>query len=117
MLLELTRQALCSNRRGYDLLAPKFDATLRTPDAILEPVLHALGPVEAALDLCCGTGAAMRVLQPLSRQRLAHAPGAPTPEWVEADVLTLTFRAEFNLITCFGRWDTSCRKTSPPSCA
>ena len=119
-LLELTRQALSSTRRGYDLLAPKFDATpFRTPDEILEPALQAVGPVDAALDLCCGTGAAVRVLQPLcrrrlvgvdfspgmlqqARQRFAAALGSPTPEWIEADVLTLDFREEFDLVTCFG---------------
>jgi SAM-dependent methyltransferase len=119
-LLELTRQALSSTRRGYDLLAPKFDATpFRTPDTILEPALQSLGSVDAALDLCCGTGAAMRVLQPLcrerlvgvdfspgmlqqARQRFAAIPGAPPPAWLEADVLTLTFREEFDLVTCFG---------------
>lgn len=119
-LLELTRQALSSTRRGYDLLAPKFDATpFRTPDEILGPALQAVGPVNAALDLCCGTGAAMRLLQPLcrqrlvgvdfspgmlqqARQRLTAAPGSPAPEWIEADVLTLDFREEFDLVTCFG---------------
>lgn len=119
-LLELTRQALSSTRRGYDLLAPKFDATpFRTPDRILEPALQSLAPVDAALDLCCGTGAAVRVLQPHCRERLvgvdfspgmlrqarqqfATTPSVPPPEWLEADVLTLTFREEFDLITCFG---------------
>jgi SAM-dependent methyltransferase len=119
-LLELTRQALSSTRRGYDLLAPKFDATpFRTPDEILEPALQSLSPVDAALDLCCGTGAAVRVLQPLcrrrlvgvdfspgmlqqARQRLGEGPGAVRPKWIEADVLTLDFREEFDLITCFG---------------
>ena len=119
-LLELTRQALSSTRTGYDLLAPKFDATpFRTPDIILEPVLEAVGPVDATLDLCCGTGAAIRLLHPFCRERLVgvdFSPGMleqakvrcadltrlPRPEWVEADVLTLTFRAEFDLVTCFG---------------
>ncbi|MCM2386961.1 SAM-dependent methyltransferase, partial [Streptomyces sp. CWNU-1] len=33
---ELTVQALSSIERGYDLLAPKFDATpFRTPDRLL----------------------------------------------------------------------------------
>lgn len=119
-LLELTHQALSSTRRGYDLLAPKFDATpFRTPDVILEPALQDLGRVDAALDLCCGTGAAVRVLQPFCRERLvgvdfspgmlqqarerfAAVPGEPRPEWVEADVLTLAYREEFDLVTCFG---------------
>jgi len=37
-----------------------------------------------------------------ARQRLAVAPGSVQPEWVEADVLTLTYREEFDLVTCFG---------------
>ncbi|HLX64119.1 MAG TPA: class I SAM-dependent methyltransferase [Planctomycetota bacterium] len=66
---ELIHQALVSTRHGYDLLAPKFDLTpFRTPDAILEPAINALGPVDSALDICCGTGAAMRFLIPLCRR-------------------------------------------------
>jgi ubiquinone/menaquinone biosynthesis C-methylase UbiE len=117
---ELTRQALSSTQRGYDLLAPKFDATpFRTPDEILTPALEAVGSVDAALDLCCGTGAAMRLLLPKCRRRLvgvdfspgmleqarlqvAQSPDGVQPEWVEADVLDLTYSAEFDLITCFG---------------
>jgi SAM-dependent methyltransferase len=119
-LIELIHQALCSTQRGYDLLAPKFDATpFRTPDEILEPSAAAAGPVDAALDLCCGTGAAMIFLRPLCRQRLtgvdfshgmleqarvrlAEAPGTVEPELIEADVLELSFREEFDLVTCFG---------------
>src|SRR5580658_7046945 len=58
-LFELICQALTSTSRGYDLLAPKFDLTpFRTADAVLEPSIQAIGPVDSALDLCCGTGAA-----------------------------------------------------------
>src|SRR4051812_33728448 len=71
---ELAVQALSSTERGYDLLAPKFDYTpFRTPDAILEQVaahLTPFGPFDSALDVCCGTGAAMRVLRPLCRRRV-----------------------------------------------
>lgn len=119
-LPELLRQALSSTPRGYDLLAPKFDATpFRTPDVILAPALHSLGPVDAALDLCCGTGAALIHLHPLCRQRLVGVdfspgmlqqarqrfpptPGVLPPEWLEADVLTLRYHEEFDLVTCFG---------------
>ena len=66
---ELAVQALSSTERGYDLLAPKFDYTpFRTPDAILDLVadhLRTLGPFDSGLDVCCGTGAAMRMLRPL----------------------------------------------------
>src|SRR6476660_2234631 len=100
---ELARQALSSTERGYDLLAPKFDYTpFRTPDDILARVgdhLQTLGSIGAALDLCCGTGAAMRMLRPLCRERvvgidvsagmlaeaarrLADAPGSARLEFV-----------------------------------
>ncbi|MEM1350576.1 MAG: class I SAM-dependent methyltransferase, partial [Myxococcota bacterium] len=65
---ELAEQALTSTTRGYDLLAPKFEHTpFRTPDAVLGPLAEVIGPdasIEAALDICCGTGAAMAVLRP-----------------------------------------------------
>ncbi len=117
---ELMQQALTSTREGYDLLAPKFDATpFRTPDAILEPAISSLGAVESALDVCCGTGAAMRFLRPLCRQRLvgmdfspgmiqeakqklAQVEGSAAVEFVEEDVLQMTFCAEFDIVTCFG---------------
>ena len=71
---ELARQGLSSTRRGYDLLAPKFDYTpFRTPDSLLDAVgeqLALLGPFARGLDLCCGTGAAMRMLRPLCREQL-----------------------------------------------
>jgi SAM-dependent methyltransferase len=58
-------QALSSTEGGYDRLAPRFEATpFRTPDAILEPALEGVREVPAALDLCCGTGAALAVLAP-----------------------------------------------------
>ena len=119
-LLELIRQGLSSTRRGYDLLAPKFDATpFRTPDSVLEPAIAIIGPVDAALDVCCGTGAAMQFLRPLCRNRLvgldfspgmiaqarrnlASAPGEIVPEFVETDVLAMDFDQEFDAVTCFG---------------
>jgi ubiquinone/menaquinone biosynthesis C-methylase UbiE len=119
-LLELVHQALCSTERGYDLLAPKFDSTpFRTPDEILIPAVAAIGEVDAALDLCCGTGAAMRFLRPVCRERLtgvdfshgmlqqararlAEAPGPVEPELVNADVFNLDFQEEFDVVTCFG---------------
>ncbi len=119
-LLELLHQALCSTERGYDLLAPKFDATpFRTPDEILIPSIEAVGPVDAALDLCCGTGAAMRLLLPNCRERLAgvdfsqgmlsearrhldETPGPVQPELIRADIFEPRFSAEFDAVTCFG---------------
>src|ERR1700689_4288511 len=69
---ELVRQALSSVEGGYDLLAPKFDHTpFRTPDAVLDATadaLRPLGPFKRGLDVCCGTGAGMRVLESLCQE-------------------------------------------------
>jgi SAM-dependent methyltransferase len=71
---ELAQQCLSSTEGGYDLLAPKFDYTpFRTPDEILDGLAKYLGPphsIEAALDVCCGTGAAIQILRPLCRERV-----------------------------------------------
>jgi SAM-dependent methyltransferase len=120
---ELTVQALSSTERGYDLLAPKFDYTpFRTPDFILEKVAAQtapLGPFGFALDICCGTGAAMRVFRPLcrnmvvgldrsagmlavARQHTADAPGSAALEFVRADALAMPFAGSFDLALCFG---------------
>jgi len=120
---ELAEQALSSTERGYDLLAPKFDNTpFRTPDAILEAVALHLGEpgsIGRALDVCCGTGAAMRALRPLCRdeivgvdtsrgmldeaeRRLAHTAGDASIRLLRADALALPFRDEFDLAVSFG---------------
>ncbi|MEV8310806.1 class I SAM-dependent methyltransferase [Streptomyces flavidovirens] len=119
---ELTVQALSSIERGYDLLAPKFDHTpFRTPDRFLDAVagaLEPLGPFGAGLDVCCGTGAGVRVLRPLCRERvtgvdfsagmLAAAREAfddgrtPAVEWTRADARALPFTQEFDLAVSFG---------------
>ncbi|HZI11665.1 MAG TPA: class I SAM-dependent methyltransferase [Myxococcus sp.] len=120
---ELAVQALSSVERGYDLLAPKFDYTpFRTPDPVVKAALALVGPagsVGSALDVCCGTGAAMRFLRPLARERvtgfdlsqgmldearhrLAGAPGTARLEFVRGDALELPFQAEFDLVTSFG---------------
>src|SRR5204862_331608 len=74
--LELAVQALSSTERGYDLLAAKFDYTpFRTPDWLLQavaPHLAALGGFGSGLDICCGTGAALRLLQPFCRRRVVR---------------------------------------------
>jgi len=122
--LELMRQALASTERGYDLIAPKFDHTpFRTPEPVLEAMMGALGardrPIGAALDVCCGTGAAMRHLRALckerlvgldmsqgmldeARRRLADAPGEAAIELRRGDALALPFDAEFDVVTCVG---------------
>ena len=117
---ELIHQSLCSTSRGYDLLAAKFDATpFRTPDDVLEPSVSAIGRVGSALDVCCGTGAAMRLLLPLCRERLvgidfspgmlaqaseklAAVEGEASVQFVEADVMEMAFQCEFDVVTCFG---------------
>jgi ubiquinone/menaquinone biosynthesis C-methylase UbiE len=120
---ELVVQALQSTERGYDLLAPKFDRTpFRTPDAVVEPLAKLLGEprsIGAALDVCCGTGAQMRFLRPLCRDRvvgidfsqgmldqantaLADAPGEARVELVKGDALDMPFRGEFDVATCVG---------------
>ncbi|MBT2510377.1 class I SAM-dependent methyltransferase [Streptomyces sp. ISL-98] len=120
---ELTVQALSSIERGYDLLAPKFDHTpFRTPDRFLDAVadtLSPLGPFDVGLDICCGTGAGLRALRPLCRERVtgvdfsagmlaaareaaAGAEESATVEWVRADVRALPFRQDFDLAVSFG---------------
>nr|WSX73336.1 methyltransferase domain-containing protein [Streptomyces sp. NBC_00899]WSX80598.1 methyltransferase domain-containing protein [Streptomyces sp. NBC_00899] len=121
-LRELAVQALSSVDRGYDLLAPAFDHTpFRTPDRFLDATAAALaplGPFDAGLDLCCGTGAGLRVLAPLCRKRLtgvdfsagmlalaaAALPpaGGPRPQWVRADARALPFAEAFDLVVSFG---------------
>ena len=121
--MELMRQALASTERGYDLIAPKFDYTpFRTPDPILEAMAKEIGEarsIGSALDVCCGTGAAMRWLRPLckqrvvgidfsqgmldeARRRLADAPGDARIELVRGDALDLPFENEMDVATCVG---------------
>lgn len=118
--IELIQQSLTSTRRGYDLLAPKFDTTpFRTSDTVLAPAIAVIGPIDSALDICCGTGAAMLQMRPLCQKRLvgidfspgmldqakinlSQVEGKAALEFVEADVLAMNFHAEFDAITCFG---------------
>ncbi|MFD3577003.1 class I SAM-dependent methyltransferase [Streptomyces sp. NPDC058644] len=122
-LRELTVQALSSIEDGYDLLAPKFDHTpFRTPDRMLDAVadtLGGLGPFDAGLDVCCGTGAGVETLLPLCRERVtgvdfsagmlaqaraavARREGGPAVEWVRADARALPFTEAFDLAVSFG---------------
>lgn len=121
--VELLRQALASTEHGYDLLAPKFDHTpFRTPEPILEGAARVVGgprSVRSALDVCCGTGAALWHLRPLctervvgldfsagmlaeAARRLEGAAGGPEVELVRGDAFALERIAEFDLVTCFG---------------
>jgi ubiquinone/menaquinone biosynthesis C-methylase UbiE len=114
---ELAVQALSSVEGGYDLLAPKFDYTpFRTPDAVLDATagaLRRLGPFGRGLDVCCGTGAGMRVLRSVcagpvvgvdfSMGMLAQAASAhPDATLVRADVRALPFAGSFDLAVSFG---------------
>src|ERR1700722_14919849 len=116
-LRELTMQALSSVEGGYDLLAPKFDRTpFRPSDGVPDATAEALrpfGPFSSGLDVCCGTGAGMRVLQPLcggqvtgvdfSAGMLAQARSArPDARWVRADARALPFARAFDLAVSFG---------------
>jgi ubiquinone/menaquinone biosynthesis C-methylase UbiE len=116
-LRELCVQALSSVERGYDLLAPKFDHTpFRTPESVLDVTAHALsdlGPFDHGLDVCCGTGAGMRVLRSLCQGRitgvdfstgmLAQARSAhPDATWVRADARAMPFAEGFDLAVSFG---------------
>jgi len=117
------QQALASTQRGYDLLAPKFDRTpFRTPEPIVEGVRDIIGPprsIGSALDVCCGTGAALYHLRALARDRVTgidfsdgmldearrhvgEAPGAAQVELVRGDALAMTFDREFDVATCVG---------------
>ncbi len=119
-LLELLQQALSSTDAGYDLLAPKFEFTpFRTPDLLLDAAAAMVGPpVDRVLDLCCGTGAAMRAFRSRckeqivgidrsagmlaeARGQLAAGTGAAFAT-VQGDALTLPFRPTFDVVTCFG---------------
>ena len=114
---ELAVQALSSVEGGYDLLAPKFDYTpFRTSDGVLDATAGALrsfGPFGRGMDVCCGTGAGMRVLRSVcqgpvtgvdfSAGMLAQARSAhPDAGWVRADVRALPFAEVFDLAVSFG---------------
>jgi ubiquinone/menaquinone biosynthesis C-methylase UbiE len=130
---ELVRQALASTERGYDMLAPKFDRTpFRTPDAILERMAARIGAprsIDSALDVCCGTGAAMKWLAPLcrkrvvgidfsrgmldeARHRLSDVRGVDV-ELVRRDALDMRFDAEFDVVTCVGAFGHVLRRDEP----
>ena len=114
---ELAVQALSSVQDGYDLLAPKFDRTpFRTPDGVLDAMvgeLRSFGPFGTGLDVCCGTGAGIRVLESLcdgpvigvdfSVGMLAQARGAhPAAGWVRADARAMPLAGAFDLAVSFG---------------
>jgi ubiquinone/menaquinone biosynthesis C-methylase UbiE len=121
--IELMRQALVSTERGYDLIAPKFDYTpFRTPEAVLLALTSVIGPpgsICSALDVCCGTGAALRHLRQLcservvgldfssgmlaeAKRRLSDAPGSARVDLVLGDALAMPFEREIDVAVCVG---------------
>ena len=121
--LELARQAFSSTEKGYDLLAPKFDYTpFCTPEPLLEAAAKVIGgprSIGSALDVGCGTGAAIRMLRPLCRERVVGIdfsrgmldvcrerieamPGGAEVELVRGDALRTPFSEEFDVAVCFG---------------
>lgn len=112
---ELAQQAWSSTDHGYDLIAPRFDATpFRTPDVIVE---RALSFVDAkslshGLDVCCGTGAALAQLRKkctrvvgvdrsLGMLQRAHARVADAT-LVQGDAIEMPFRSCFDIAVSFG---------------
>ena len=119
---ELMRQAFASTERGYDLIAPKFDKTpFRTPEPILDAMDTVIGPpgsIGSALDICCGTGAALQHLRRLcrervvgldfsqgmldeARRRIAGTDGVVV-ELIRGNALVLPFEDTFDVVTCVG---------------
>lgn len=113
-LLDLVRQGLCSIEEGYDRLAPQFDRTVfRTPALALDALEAHFPPCRSALDIGCGTGAALERLLSLtddvcgvdlSRNMLAVARQrlGPRPALWHADFLRCRWEERFDLITCVG---------------
>lgn len=118
--LELARQGLSSTKRGYDLLAPKFDYTpFRTPDEVLAVVGKTIGSFDQGLDVCCGTGAGLWMLRPRGKRvvGLDFSPGmleeahrqlrmqkdeGARVELVQGNALDMPYDGEFDLVTSFG---------------
>ncbi len=115
---ELVAQALSSTEKGYDMLAPKFDATpFRTPDDVVAATLRDLDDVDDAIDLFCGTGAGLSALKGITNRRLVgvdfsqgmldvakeHVGATKAKlELVKKNVFDVDERSAFDLATCFG---------------
>jgi len=107
---------MSSTERGYDLLAPKFDYTpFRTPDPIVSGIIRHVGSVRAGLDVCCGTGVALRALRTVCSERVTGLDSSagmlavarshisdPRVELVRGEALDMPFVAEFDVAVCVG---------------
>jgi len=113
---------MSSTERGYDLLAPKFDYTpFRTPEPIVREIARRVGPVPAALDVCCGTGAAAVALCAECTDRVVGVDTSAgmlevaaerllaarkrlglRAQVVRADALDMPFEDEFDAAVCVG---------------
>ncbi|MCA9779451.1 MAG: class I SAM-dependent methyltransferase [Candidatus Eremiobacteraeota bacterium] len=124
--LELARQALSSTRRGYDLLAPKFEETpYATPLEWLRSSMLAAQeryPIETrksrGLDLACGTGRGVRMLRTYCRevegidfspgmleQAERFSRGTDGISYRQADLQDISLPTEhFDRIVTFGAW-------------
>lgn len=120
---ELAIQALSSTTRGYDLLANKFEYTpFRTPDVLLDPMAALIAKRSSAqrgLDMCCGNGAALRMLKGAVSQEAVGidlsagmleeakalseaAPGQAEVTLIQGDALLHPYTPSFDVVTCVG---------------
>lgn len=113
-LAELVVQGLSSIEGGYDRLAAKFDhSVFRTPDPVLQVLAQHIPSCPRALDIGCGTGAILQLLQPrvdnlvgldLSRNMLDKARQnlGPGPQLIQGDFLKTYWEDAFWLVTSVG---------------
>jgi SAM-dependent methyltransferase len=122
---ELARQALTSTRRGYNLLAPKFEQTIyATPlewiEASLQRVEERFGAptIGHGLDLACGTGRGARALKPycekvdgidfsagMLEQAAKMSRGLDGLEWICSDLHGLELPSNrYDRIVTYGAW-------------
>ena len=121
---ELLRQSMRDVEGGYDLLAPKFDASRYiTPEFILKPFFEKLqkekGSFKNGIDVCCGTGAAslhlvkrcqenftaLDLSQKMLEQckkKINHLNPKPKISFIKGNALNMPFREEFDVAVSFG---------------
>ncbi len=127
--MELALQATCSTQQGYNLLAPKFEATpYATPRILIASCLRRWSALQGGLeigaqaaDLASGTGRGVEALLRLGfsveafdfSQGMLDQLSSKFSPWIssgrlqaiKADLSTLELTPErYSLITCFGAW-------------